>query len=105
MTQKQLQKNQQVGLQAMIQYNDSGFHRHTLVDIGLEGAFLEMGNVRMLRRHAPVKVVFVHQCSGSNNTHMVSARVCNIEENGARLAFPELDLPAHNALVQLAHNG
>jgi len=89
----------------MIQYNDSGFHRHTLIDIRLDGAFLQMGNVRVLRRHAPVKVVFVHQYNGTNNTHLVNARVCDIEENGASLVFPELDLPAHNALLKLEQNG
>ncbi|MFV1998517.1 MAG: hypothetical protein ACC641_10965 [Acidiferrobacterales bacterium] len=105
MAQNQLQLNQQNSLQAMIQYNDSGFHRHTLVDIRLDGAFLQMGNVRVLRRHAQVKVVFVHQHNGSNNTHLVNARVYDIKENGAILVFPVLDLPAHNALLTLEQNG
>lgn len=104
MTQKQLQTDHQTGLQAMIQYNDSGFHRHTLININLDGAFLQMVNVRLLRRHAPVQVVFVHRDNGTNSTHLVNARVRDIEENGASLVFPELDLPAHNALLKLEQN-
>lgn len=101
MTQKQLETNHRTSVQAMIQYNNSGFHRHTLSDVGLDGAFVQMGNVRVLRRHAPVKVVFVHQENGINNTHLITARVRDIEENGARLVFSNLDLPAHNALLKL----
>lgn len=105
MTQKQLETNRRTSVQAMIQYNDSGFHRHTLSEVGLDGAFVQMGNARVLRRHTPVKVVFVHQDSGTNSTHMITARVRDVEENGARLVFSNLDLPAHNALLKLEQNG
>lgn len=105
MTQKQLYTDHQTSLQAMIQYNNSGFHRHTLIDIRPDGAFLQMGNVRLLRRHASIQVVFVHQDNGTNSTHLVNARVRDIAENGASLVFPELDLPAHNALLKLEQNG
>lgn len=101
MIHKQTQSNRRTSVQAMVQYNNTGFHRHTLSDIGLDGAFVQMGNVRVLRRHAPVKVVFVHQNNGTNNTHLINAHVCDVEENGARLVFSNLDLPAHNALLKL----
>lgn len=88
-------------LEAMIQYNNSGFHRHTLREIGLNGAFVEMGNVRVLQRHAPVKVVFVHHDKGSNYTHLIHARVQEISKNGAQLIFANLDRPAYDALQKL----
>ncbi|MEE8482523.1 MAG: PilZ domain-containing protein [Acidiferrobacterales bacterium] len=104
MIHKQTQSNRRTSVQAMVQYNNTGFHRHTLSDIGLDGAFVQMGNVRVLRRHAPVKVVFVHQHNGANSTHLINARVCDVEESGARLVFSDLDLPAHNALLKLEQN-
>lgn len=105
MTQKQVETFRQTSVQAMIQYNESGFHRHTLSDIGLDGAFVQMGNVRVLRRHAPVKVVFVYQDNGTNSTHLIDARVSDIKDNGAKLVFSNLDLPAHNALLKLEQHG
>ncbi len=104
MTQKQPEASRQTSVPAMIQYNDSGFHRHTLSEVGLDGAFVQMGNVRVLRRHTPVKVVFVHHDNGASSTHLITARVREVEENGARLVFSDLDLPAHNALLQLEQN-
>jgi hypothetical protein len=88
-------------LEAMIQYNNSGFHRHTLREIGLTGAFVEMGNVRVLRRHAPVKLVFVHHDKGANYTHLIHARVQEISKNGAHLIFSDLDRQACDALQKL----
>ncbi len=105
MTQKQVEVSRRTSVQAMIQYNNSGFHRHTLIDIGLDGAFLQMGNVRVLRSHAPVKVVFVHQDNGTNSTHLIDARVRDIKDDGARLVFSNLDLPAHKALLKLEQRG
>lgn len=88
-------------VEAMIQYNNSGFHRHTLREIGLNGAFVEMGNVRVLQRHAPVKVVFVHHDKGANYTHLIHARVQEISKNGAQLIFADLDRAAYDALQKL----
>lgn len=88
-------------LEAMIQYNNSGFHRHKLRDIRLNGAFVEMGNVRVLRRQAPVTVVFVHHDKGTSYTHMINARVKKILRNGAQLIFSNLDRQAYSALQKL----
>lgn len=104
MEQKQQDRIRRTSVPVMVQYNNTGFHRHTLSNVGLEGAFLQMGNVRVLRRHAPVKLVFVHQNNGSNNTHLIDARVRDIKESGAELVFPNLDLPAHEALLKLETN-
>ena len=102
MTDKQgITSTSRCAMEAMIQYNNSGFHRHTLREIGLEGAFLEMGNVRVLRRDAPVKVVFVYIHHGSNQTHLIHARVDEIRKNGAHLAFSDLDRNAYDALQKL----
>ena len=105
MTQKQIETLRYACVEAMVQYNNTGFHHHTLSDVGPSGAFVQMGNVRVLRRHAPVKVVFVHKNNGTNSTHLINAHVRDIEEYGARLEFYDLDLPAHNALLKLEqHN-
>lgn len=85
----------------MVQYNNTGFHRHSLSEVSLQGAFLQMGNVRVLRRHAAVKLVFVHQNNGINNTHLIDAHVDDIEERGAKLVFSNIDRPAHDALLTL----
>lgn len=98
---KQQDRIYRSSVQVMVQYNNTGFHRHTLSKVSLDGAFLKMGNVRVLRRHAPVKVVFVHQNNGTNSTHLIKAHVRNIEEGGVRLEFSDLDLPAHDALLKL----
>ena len=89
-------------LEAMVQYNNSGFHRHKLRDVHLNGAFVEMGNVRVLHQQAPVQVVFVHHDRGSNHTHLVHARVLEISQGGAVLEFYGLDNQACDALRKLA---
>lgn len=101
MQQKQQDRIGRASVQAMVQYNNTGFHRHTLSKVGLDGAFLQMGNVRVLRRHAPVKVVFVHQNNGTNNTHLIKAHVGDVGQDGVRLVFSDLDMPAHDALLKL----
>lgn len=88
-------------LEAMVQYNNSGFHRHVLREICLDGAFVEMGNVRVLNRQVPVKIVFVHHDKGTRYTHLVHARVREISKDGAQLEFFELDRQAYNALLKL----
>ena len=88
-------------LEAMIQYNNSGYHRHILREICLDGAFVEMGNVRVLQRNASVRVVFVHRDKGTSYTHMINARVKKILQNGAQLIFSNLDRQAYNALRKL----
>ena len=88
-------------LEAMIQYNNSGYHRHILREIRRDGAFVEMGNVRVLQREAPVKVVFVYHDKGISHTHLIEARVREIFGHGAHLEFSDLDHQAHEALCRL----
>ena len=88
-------------LEAMIQYNNSGYHRHILREIRRDGAFVEMGNVRVLQREAPVKVVFVYHDKGVSYTHLIVARVREISGHGAHLEFSELDRQAQEALRRL----
>jgi hypothetical protein len=91
----------EASLEAMIQYNSSGYHRHKLRDIRLNGAFVEMGNVRVLQQQAPVKVVFVYHDKGTRYTHMVHAKVREISQGGALLEFYGLDHLAYDALRKL----
>ena len=63
---KSIPESSAAALEAMIQYNNSGFHRHILREIRSDGAFVEMGNVRVLQQNAPVRVVFVHHDKGAN---------------------------------------
>ena len=86
---------------AMIQYNASGYHRHRLRDIGLDSAFVEMGNVRVLKKDSPVRVVFVHRDHGRSLTHLIEAIVARVEANGALIRFVDLDGPARRALSKL----
>jgi hypothetical protein len=86
---------------AMIQYNTSGFHRHRLRDIRLESAFVEMGNVRVLRKNSHLRVVFVHRDHGRSLTHLIEAIVARVEANGAWIKFVDLDGPARRALGKL----
>lgn len=88
-------------LDAMVQYNNSGFHRHRLHDVSTDGAFVEMGNVRVLRRDSTLRIVFVHHEAGRNETHLIEARVMDVANDGAKLAFCELDPPAQQALRKL----
>jgi len=88
-------------LEAMVQYNNSGFHRHILREIRRDGAFVEMGNVRVLQHQAPVKIVFVYHDMGMSQTHLIEARVREICGQGAHLEFAELDNQAHEALRKL----
>jgi len=90
-----------VSVDAMIQYNKSGYHRHRLRDIQVEGAFVEMGNVRLLRKDAPVRVVFVHRDQGRSLTHLIEAKVAKVDTNGAHIRFVDLDDPAQRALRKL----
>lgn len=85
-------------INAMIRYNGTGYHRHLLRDIQPDGAFVEMGNVRVLRKDSPVDVVFVHRQAGSSNTHRVNAKVARVEHGGALLKFFNLDEQALLAL-------
>lgn len=85
-------------ISAMIRYNGTGYHRHLLRDIHPEGAFVEMGNVRVLRKDSQVDVVFVHRHAGSSNTHLVNAKVARVERGGALLKFLNLDDQALKAL-------
>lgn len=85
-------------IEAMVRYNGTGYHRHRLRDIRLEGAFVEMGNVRVLRKDSPVQVVFVHRQAGSSHTHRLEAKVAWVETDGAQLHFCTLDEPAIQAL-------
>lgn len=87
---------------AMVQYNATGYHRHKLRDLSPEGAFVEMGNARMLRRDACVKLVFVHNGKGRSETHLVTAHVDEISSNGAHIVFDELDAPAQAAIQELS---
>jgi len=86
---------------AMIQYNASGYHRHRLRDIRPESAFVEMGNVRVLRKDSIVRVVFVHRGLGQSRTHLLEAKVTRVEPNGALLKFIDIDDQAHHALKQI----
>lgn len=88
-------------LEAMVRYNASGYHRHRLSHIQPQGAFIEMGNVRVLRKDSPVQVVFVHREAGRSHTHRLEAKVDRIENNGALLRFVEIDEPAQLALSRL----
>ncbi|MCG6975968.1 MAG: hypothetical protein LJE56_06085 [Acidiferrobacterales bacterium] len=88
-------------LEAMIQYNSSGFHRHILREIRRDGAFVEMVNVRVLQYEAPIKIVFVHHDKGISYTHLIEARVREISGHGAHLEFANLDHQAHEALRTL----
>ena len=81
---------------AMIQYNASGYHRHRLRDIGIDSAFVEMGNVRVLKKDSPIRVVFVRSL-----THLIEAIVARVEANGALIRFVDLDGPAQRALSKL----
>jgi len=85
----------------MIQYNASGYHRHRLRDIRVESAFLEMGNVRVLRKDSRVRIVFVHREHGRSLTHLLEARIAEVETNGARIEFVDLDDQAHQALSRI----
>lgn len=85
-------------INAMIRYNGTGYHRHLLRDIQPDGAFVEMGNVRVLRKDSQVDVVFVHHQGGSSNTHRVDAKVARVERGGALLKFLNLDEQALQAL-------
>ena len=91
----------QSSVHAMIQYNASGYHRHRLRDIRVESAFLEMGNARVLRKDSRVRVVFVHREHGRSLTHLLEARVAEIESNGARIEFVDLDDQAQQALSRI----
>lgn len=88
-------------LEAMVQYNASGYHRHRLRNIRVEGAFVEMGNVRVLRPDSLVRVVFVHRDHGRSLTHLLQAKVARVDSNGALLRFVDLDDQAQQALSQL----
>ena len=85
----------------MIQYNASGYHRHRLRDIGIDSAFVEMGNVRVLKKDSPVRIVFVHRDHGRSLTHLIEAIVARVEANGALIRFVDLDGPARRALSKL----
>lgn len=91
-------------IEAMVRYNATGFHRHRLRDIRVEGAFVEMGNVRVLRKNSAVEVVFVHCDRGRSHTHRLEAKVSRLEDNGAVLEFCELDNPAQEALRKLQNS-
>ena len=88
-------------IDAMVQYNASGYHRHRLRDIRIEGAFVEMGNVRVLSKDTPVRIVFVHRELGRSLTHLLKATVAKVENNGALLKFVDLDDQAQRALSRL----
>lgn len=85
-------------ISAMIRYNATGYHRHRLRDVQLDGAFVEMGNARVLRKDSTVDVVFVHRQAGTSNTHLVNAKVARVENGGALLKFVGLDTQAKQAL-------
>lgn len=91
-------------MQAMVRYNASGFHLHRVHEIGVEGAFVEFGNVRVLRPDATVQLVFVHRHGGRSETHMLKGRVRDIAANGARIEFSDVDDPAQRALSALHTN-
>lgn len=95
--------NKTPALRAMVRYNGSGFHLHRIQEIGLDGAFIEFGNIRVLRRDATVQLVFVHQHRGRSETHLLKGHVRDIAANGARIEFSDLDVPAQEALSNL-HN-
>jgi hypothetical protein len=88
-------------IDAMVQYNASGYHRHRLRDIRIEGAFVEMGNVRVLSKDALVRIVFVHRELGRSLTHLLKATVAKVETNGAFLKFVDVDDQAQHALSSL----
>lgn len=88
-------------MQVMVQYNGSGYHRHRVREISPDSAFVEMGNVRVLRHDGTVRLVFVHQYNGRTETHLVQAKVDEIAPDGARVVFRELDPPAREALRRL----
>lgn len=88
-------------INAMIRYNATGYHRHRLRHVQLDGAFVEMGNARVLRKNTSVDVVFVHRQAGASNTHLVNARVAKVENGGALLKFCNLDEQALQALSTL----
>ena len=88
-------------INAMIQYNASGYHRHRLRNIDVESAFVEMGNVRVLRKDTTVHVVFVHRDLGRSLTHRLEAKVARVEANGALLKFVDLDAQAQQALTRI----
>lgn len=86
---------------AMVQYNGTGYHRHRLRDIRTESAFIEMGNVRVLKKDSHLRVVFVHRDHGRSLTHLIDAIVARVEANGALIKFVDLDGPARRALSKL----
>lgn len=88
-------------LNAMIRYNATGYHRHRLREVQLDGAFVEMGNARVLRKDSTVDVVFVHRQAGASSTHRVNAKVARVENGGALLKFVGLDRQAKQALRSL----
>ena len=98
---RKMERIDQPIIEAMVRYNASGYHRHRLSHIQPQGAFMEMGNVRVLRKDTPVQVVFVHREAGRSHTHRLEAKVDRIENNGALLRFVELDEPAQLAISRL----
>ncbi len=94
-------RNKASAMQAMVRYNASGFHLHRVHELGVDGAFVEFGNVRVLRPDATVQLVFVHRHGGRSETHMLNGHIRDIAANGARIEFSDLDDPAQQALSAL----
>jgi hypothetical protein len=92
-------------MQAMVRYNGSGYHLHRIHEISVDGAFVEFGNVRVLRPDATVQLVFVHRHRGRSETHLLKGHVRDIATNGARIEFSDIDHPAQRALKDMDGTG
>ncbi len=88
-------------ISAMVRYNTTGYHRHRLRNVRIAGAFVEMGNARVLRKDSQIQIVFVFRQAGHCHTHRLEAKVDRVDTNGAQLSFCSLDDQAQAALSNI----
>ncbi len=89
-------------VKAMVTHERLGLTRCKLRDISLEGAFIETDGF-VLSKNTEVDLVLRIR-SGEKRKHCrVPARVARVTQNGAALAFDDLDEPVYRALFDIVY--
>lgn len=99
---RRLSPRRETSVKAMVAHHSVGLTKCKLVEIGIDGALIETGELG-LRKGADADLVLKIR-KGSKVTHCrVPAKVVRLTENGAALAFDNLDEVVYRILLEIVY--
>jgi hypothetical protein len=99
---RRLSPRRETRVKAMVAHHSVGLTKCKLVEIGIDGALIETGDLG-LRKGADADLVLKIR-RGNKITHCrVPAKVVRVIENGAALAFDNLDEGVYRILLEIVY--